>query len=91
MSHAKTAQIHKSVTLSCVSNCFYFALWSRSAGRSAKTYEQRSFLGIFSRLCPFSQVFLQVKEWLMLELHDMIKASHVVTFPVLFVLFCDQN
>ena len=48
MSHAKTAQIHKSVTLSCVSNYFYFASWSRSAGRSAKTYENGHFQIFFA-------------------------------------------
>ena len=27
----------------------------------------------------------------MLELHEMIRVSHVVLCPVVFILFCDQD
>ena len=37
----------KTAKLSCVSNCFYLALWSRSAVRSSQTSEKRSILSIF--------------------------------------------
>ena len=60
-----------------MSNCFYFALWSRSSGMSAKTYQKWSFSGIFSRLGLFSQVFMHIKVWLILELHKMIRVPHV--------------
>ena len=90
MSHAKIAQNHKSAPLSCVSDCFYFALCSRLAGRSA-TYEKGSFSGIFSSLGLFSQVFMQVRDWLILELHEMIRVPHIVTFPILFILFYDWD
>ena len=48
MVHAKTAQNHKSVTLTCVSNYFYFALSSRAAGRNSQTSKKCSILCIFS-------------------------------------------
>ena len=35
----------------------------------------------------FAQGFKQVKEWLMLELHEMIKVLHVVACPIVFILF----
>ena len=71
-------------------DCFYFALCSRLAGRSA-TYEKGSFSGIFSSLGLFSQVFMQVRDWLILELHEMIRVPHIVTFPILFILFYDWD
>ena len=41
---------------------FYFALGSMSTGRSDKTYERWSFLGIFNPLVPFPQVLWQIKD-----------------------------
>ena len=35
----------------------------------------------------FPQVFGQAKEWLILELHEMIRVSHLVVFPMAFNLF----
>ena len=46
-------------------------------------------LANFSCLCHFPQVFGQVKEWLILELHEMIRMPHVVAYPKVFILVCD--
>ena len=63
---------------------FYFYLGSSLAERSAKIYEKCSTLSIFSRLGPFSQVFVQVKELIISEMHEIIKRLHVVACPMLF-------
>ena len=39
---------------------------------------------IFSRLGPFPQVFGQVKEWLMLKLHEMVRVLHVAVCSIAF-------
>ena len=72
-------------TSTFVCNGFSLALWSRLTGWSAKTYEKWSFLGIFSRLSSFPQVFGQVKEWFILELLEMMKAPHVVACSIIFM------
>ena len=41
----------------------------------------------FSRLGSFTQVFGQVKKSLMLKLHTVIKVSHAVARPIVFILF----
>ena len=43
----------------------------------------------FCRLGPFPQVFEQVEEWLMLELHEMIRFPYVATCSVVFSLLCN--
>ena len=48
---------------------------------------KRSFFSTFSRVDPFPQVFRQVKDILMLQLHEMIKAPHVAVCPIVFILF----
>ena len=58
------------------------------ARRSVQNYENSSLFGVFSRLGHFFQVFWQVKEWLILELHEMIKVPHAVSFPMNFDLLC---
>ena len=44
----------------------------------------------FSRLDPFPQVFRQVKESLILQLHEMKRMLQVVACPTVFILFYDQ-
>ena len=46
---------------------------------------------MFSRLGNFLHVFAQVKEWLILEVQDMIRVSDIVGFPTSFNLLCDQT
>ena len=76
--------------VSCVI-CFFFILCARFVGRSVQSYEKKSFFRVFSRLGPFPQVFRQVKEWLILELHEMIRVSLVVASLIVFILFCDWD
>ena len=33
-------------------------------------------------------LFGKVKEWLMLELHEMIKVSHILACTIVFILLC---
>ena len=80
---------HKSATWSCVRNYFYFVLWSKLAGRSAQTYERSFFFSISSRFGQFPEIFGQVKEWFMLELHGII-VPHVVACLMDFNLFSDR-
>ena len=64
-------------------NTFSFLL---ALMKSAQTWEKWSIISIFCHLCPFPQVFGQVKEWLILELYEMIRVWHIRAWPV--VLFC---
>ena len=69
--------------------CFNFFSWfmSKVGRRSVQSYEKLSFVSVFSRLGPFPQVSGQVKKWLMLELQKIIRMSHVVPCPIVFILF----
>ena len=55
---------------------FNSAMRSMSTERSAQTYEDCSNLSIFSYMCPFSQVFGQVKKWDILKLLEMIEIKN---------------
>ena len=59
------------------------------ASRSVQSYKKWSFFSVFTRLGLFPYVFAQVKEWLVLELHEMIRMLHAVAYPVTFNLLCD--
>ena len=37
----------------------------------------------------FHKVFWQVKKWLILKLHEMIRVLQVVACPINFILLCD--
>ena len=39
-------------------------------------------------MCPFPQVFGQVKEFLIIELHEMLRVTHA--FSIGFNLLCDR-
>ena len=75
------SQCHN-VTCSCVHNYFYFVLWSRLGGRNVQSYENSQFFRIFSSLDPFPQVFGQIKECFILELHEMPRVPHVILFQL---------
>ena len=81
----------KSVTYSCMPNCFYFVLWAKLPGRSVQNYEKWSFFSVFSRLGSFSWVFGQVKEWPILELYETIRVPHIVACPIVFLLFYERS
>ena len=46
---------------------------------------------VFLALGLFSYVFRQVIEWLILQLHEMIRVLHAVLCPIVFVLFYDRH
>ena len=46
---------------------------------------------IFSGLGTFFYVFGTVKQWLILELHEMITVTHVVAFPLDFNLLAIET
>ena len=54
---------------------------------SVQSYEEWSFFSVASPLGPFPKVFRQVREWLILESHKMIRVSHEVACPIIFILF----
>ena len=68
---------------------FFWALWVGLAGRSVQSYEKWSFFSAFSRLGQFPEVFGQVKEFLILELGEIIRVLHLVACPMDFNLLCD--
>ena len=84
----KIARNDKSVTCSCLHNCF-FLFYGRDWQEGVfKIMKIDNFFGIFSRLGPFPEVFGQVKEWLIFELHEMIKVPYAVSCPMDFNLLC---
>ena len=87
MSYARTAQNKISVTCNCVPNCFYLILGARLAGKGVENHEKRLFVSVFSLLDSFSQDFRQVREWLILQLHEMIRVLHVVACPIVCTSF----
>ena len=64
----------------------FFILWAKLAGRSVQNYEKWSFYSVVIRLSPFPQVFEQIKKWLTLQLHKIIRVSYLVAFPFFFFL-----
>ena len=60
-------------------------------GRVFKVMKNDHFLNIFRRLGPFPQFYEQVKEWFILELHEMIRVLHVVVFPIDFNLLWNRG
>ena len=57
---------------------FYLVLSATLTRRKVQSYEKISFFSVFSHLGSFPQVFRQVKEWHILELHEMIRCSDVL-------------
>ena len=45
-------------------------------------------MSIFCRLCPFL-VYEQCKEWLILELHEIIRVWQIFAYPGVLLLLCD--
>ena len=54
---------------------FHDRYWQEGVLKPLKSYH---FLNIFSRCDLFPQVFRQVNEWPILELHEMKRVSHAV-------------
>ena len=68
---------------------FYFVLWAKLVEKSVESYEKWWFFSVFNHLDHFAQVFRQVKECLILQLHEMIRVLHEVACPIVFILFYD--
>ena len=66
---------------------FIFVFDQSWQGLVLKFMKKKSFLGIFSRLGFFHSVFGQVRVWFISELHEMMKVSHIVAFPIVFLYF----
>ena len=56
-----------------------------------KLMKNHHFLVFLAVWVFFPQVFRQVKEWIKLKLHEMVRLLHVVTCPIGFVWFYDRN
>ena len=70
---------------------FLFCQWTRSAGRSAKTYEKCLILSIFSRLGPFPHVFEKVKGCIVLKMNEIVRIWHLIVYPTVFMLLSDRR
>ena len=79
----------RSGTCIYVQNCFYFFLWSGLAARSVQNYEKWLFFYIFISFCLFPQAFGLVNECHILNLHEVIRALHLVLCWIVFLLFDD--
>ena len=55
------------------------------ANRSYQIYEKCSILAVW---VLFPKVSVQAKKWLKLELHEIIKVSHIFACSVVFILLC---
>ena len=87
VAYIKIAWNYKNMTCNCIPNGFYFTLWSRSSGSSAKTYERWYFLRACGRLGLIPQVFGWIKKWHILGLHEMIRVLHAVACQIVFISF----
>ena len=61
---------------------FYDRDWQ--GGVIIKLMKNYHIFSIIRRFCPFPQVFRQVKECLIPQLHKMIRELHEVRFPIVF-------
>ena len=73
-----------------VSILFYVCDWQGGVLKVIRNDFKKSFYKYFYQLGLFPQVFSQVNEWPILELYEMIRVSHVVVCPVVFILFDDR-
>ena len=90
MTYFTTARNNKSVTCSCIPNCFYLVLWVKLAMRSVQSFK-KSFFSVFIRLDHFPQVYKQLKEWLILQLYETMRMLHIVVCPIVFLLFYERG
>ena len=81
---------NNSVTCSCVPNCFCVVFDHGCQGRVFKVM-QKDFSGVFNRFDPFPQVFRQVKECLISQVHEMVRVLDEVACPFVFICFYYQH
>ena len=54
-----------------------------------KLLKNDHFKVFFSYLNPNPQFFVKVKEKFLLKLHEMIRMSHVIECPIVFIFLCN--
>ena len=69
-------------------NLFYEGSWQ---GGVLKVMKNNHFLVFLAVWGFFPQVFGQIKVWLMLELHEMIRLLHAVACSIVFSLFYEES
>ena len=85
MAFIKITWNDKSVTSSCLSNYFYFALWSFTKWRSSPTYEKQSYLSIFGCNGPFPQDFRQLHAQIIRYFIKIKRVCFIITCPIVFL------
>ena len=65
-------------------NCLSFVFLTKVAREECSKLWKKNFHSVFSRLDTFPQVFMQVKECLVLQLHEMVRVVYEVACPIVF-------
>ena len=89
MAYIRFAGNGKSATCTCMTSYLYFALGSWSAGCSARLLKNAQSLVFITVWIIFLEDFGQIKEWLILELYEMIKVSHLFACPIVFIFLAN--
>ena len=87
-------ELHKIVRASYLFACaiFFFCCFISEIGREeCSRLWKINIFSVFNRLGPLPTVFSQLKEWLILELHEIIRVSHFVECQIVFHLFYDRD
>ena len=61
--------------------------WNNIARQACSKLWKKIFYSVFSRLDHFPQVFRQVKECIVLQLHEMVRVLHMVACANVFFFF----
>ena len=91
MGYKEIAWNDKRTIFSCVLNDFWFTCDLNWEAGVLKLKNKCSILNLFRGLGYFPQISGQVKEWIMLELHGMIRVTHIVACPVTHILLCGRG
>ena len=85
-------EIHKIIRLSHIYPCSIAFLLIFDQGCRGGVFKvmKKDFFQCFQPFGTFPQVFRQVKECLILQLHEMIRAIHEFACPSVFILFQDR-
>ena len=76
--------------VACTNNVFILFHGQDWQGRIFKIMKNDNSLNTFISFGLFPHVFRQVKECLILQLHEMIKVLREVAWPIVFILFNDR-
>ena len=89
--HTVSYKNHESLSYSWVPNCFSSLFGIKIDREECSNLRRRINSNFYSRLGLFPRAFGKVKESLILKLHEMIRISHVVACPIVFISFCDRD